>query len=161
MMINISRYFFLLYIIKSHLNFYLGLSNHFSEQNVEAHKLLHSNQSVLKNRILKEVNRDHCNSWSEWSACSKTCDVGVKMRVRTSSKKENSADCSKLTETSICFLEACPYSATQKERDINEMRQNEKKRALIKYLIIFSIFSGVSILLLLICTVVSIKKKII
>ncbi|SBS80083.1 thrombospondin related sporozoite protein, putative [Plasmodium ovale curtisi] len=160
MLISISRYFFFLFLIKSHFNFLFGHNDHSLEKTLQTVTLL-SSGSILKSRLLKEENKVHCDTWSEWTACSKTCDVGVKMRVRSSSDKEKSRECSNVTETSVCFIDVCPETPEKRAHDKEEREKNEKKKIFRKYLLIFTIFSAFSIILLLICVIVSIKKKII
>ncbi|CRG93294.1 thrombospondin-related sporozoite protein, putative [Plasmodium gallinaceum] len=162
MLINISIYFFLLYLFKSHLNSIFGYNDNPSIKFIEPNKLLYDD-SVIKNRILKEDN-PHCEHWSEWTSCSKTCDVGVKMRVKTSSNKDYFEECSKISETSICLLRKCSesdYEGNEYETKNYEKKKEKKNSILKKYLLIFGIISVVNILLLLICVIVSLKKKII
>ncbi|CRH03106.1 thrombospondin-related sporozoite protein, putative [Plasmodium relictum] len=162
MLINISMYFFLLYVIKSHFDSFFGYKNNPSVQSIESDILLYK-CSNIKNRILEEDN-PVCDEWSEWTNCSKTCDVGIKMRVKMDSKKEHSRECSKITETTLCKLKECSESDNQgnkyETKHYNEEKET-KKKILRKYLLIFGIISFINILLLIICIIVSLKKKII
>ncbi|GAW79134.1 hypothetical protein, conserved [Plasmodium gonderi] len=158
MLINICRSLFLFCLINTHLNLFLGQDKDSLELSHATYRAK-NNDYVLRNRMLQEVKAE-CDQWSEWSECSKSCGVGVKMRVRTSSRKEHSNECSKIAETTICFLKDCEESKESRERDANEEKENKKKKVLQKYILIFSIFSGINIVILLVCLVISIKKKI-
>ncbi|CAI7717952.1 thrombospondin related sporozoite protein, putative [Plasmodium vivax] len=156
---NILKSFFLFCLINAHLNFFFGQDNHSLGGHLATDRTAH-NDSALRNRMLQEE-KPHCDQWTEWSECSKSCDIGVKLRVRSSSQKEYSRECSNITETTVCFLNNCSDSKETRERDEKEQRENEKNSAKRKYLLILSIFSAINVVILLVCVIMSIKKKVI
>ncbi|GAB64629.1 hypothetical protein PCYB_021990 [Plasmodium cynomolgi strain B] len=119
------------------------------------------NDPALRNRMLQEEAKPQCDQWTEWSSCSKSCGMGVRLRVRASSKKEHSRECSKITETAVCFMDNCIELKEVRERDEMEQNENERKTVKRKYLLIFGIFSAINIVILLVCVILSIKKKVI
>ncbi|CAD2096468.1 thrombospondin related sporozoite protein, putative [Plasmodium vinckei] len=159
MFITISRYLFLLFLIKSCLHLFPQYNDTFLERGTQPNKI--GNNQALNRRVLNGSELSDCDQWTDWSPCSKTCDIGVKIRTRISSNPIHSLFCSKFTETSVCFLRECPDSSERRDRDEREKRKNKKKRMLTKYVTIFCVFSVINIIILLICAIISIKKKII
>ncbi|ANQ05932.1 Uncharacterized protein PCOAH_00003000 [Plasmodium coatneyi] len=157
---NSLKSFFLFCFIKAHLNFFFGQDNHFLGGHLVTDRTAH-NDVALRNRMLQEEAKPYCDQWTEWSNCSKSCGMGVKMRVRTSSQKEHSRECSNIKETAVCFMDNCAELMDTRERDEKEQRENEKTSARRKYLLIFGIFSAINVVILLVCVILSIKKKVI
>ncbi|CDU16119.1 thrombospondin related sporozoite protein, putative [Plasmodium yoelii] len=174
MFITISRYLFLLFLIKSCLNIFPQYNDTFLEPGPHQNKIINNqalnnqalnnqalNNRALNGRVLNENVLNNCDGWTEWSQCSKTCDIGIKMRVRISSNPIYSLLCSKYTETSVCFIQECPDHSEMRNRDEREKRKNKKKKMLSKYVTIFCVFSVINIIILIVCAILSIKKKII
>ncbi|CDO62139.1 sporozoite stage TSP1 domain protein, S21 [Plasmodium reichenowi] len=163
MLMKISRYFFLLYLIKAHLDFFLRYRTRFPRSPLETYidnSDVRYNKSFINNRLLNE--HAHCDAWSEWSACSKTCDYGIKIRVKISTDPEKSKACSNITESTICHEHICPRTFEEADETYLQNKENEKKRKFrTTYILIFTIFSVLNIVVLLICVILSIKKKII
>ncbi|CAA9986361.1 thrombospondin related sporozoite protein, putative [Plasmodium knowlesi strain H] len=151
--------FFLLCLISAHLNFFFGQDNHSLGGHLTTDRIAH-NEPALRNRMLQEA-KPYCDQWTEWSDCSKSCGMGVKMRVRTSSQKEHSRECSNIKETAVCFNDNCAELMGARERDEKEQRENEIRNTRRKYLLIFGIFSAINIVILLVCVIMSIKRKVI
>ncbi|KYO03686.1 thrombospondin-related sporozoite protein [Plasmodium gaboni] len=163
MLMRISRYFFLLYLIKAHLDSFSRYGTRFRESTLETYidsGDVTYNNFIINKRLLKE--HSHCDAWSEWSACSKTCDYGVKIRVRISTDEKKSQGCQNITESTICHIQICPETYEEAEKTYLHNKENEQKKKLkTKYILIFTIFSVINIIVLLICLILSIKKKII
>ncbi|SCL96555.1 thrombospondin related sporozoite protein, putative [Plasmodium chabaudi chabaudi] len=159
MFITISRYLFLLFLIKSCLHLFPQHNDTFFERGPQPNKI--GNNQIFNRRILDGSELNDCDRWSEWSPCSKTCDIGIKIRARISNNPIHSLFCSKFTESSVCFMQECPESSERRSRDEREKRKNKKSKMLTKYLIIFCVFSAANIIILLICAIISIKKKLI
>ncbi|SPJ08133.1 thrombospondin-related sporozoite protein [Plasmodium sp. DRC-Itaito] len=164
MLMRISRYFFLLYLIKAHLDFFSRYNRtRFARSTLETYIDncdVAYNKNVINNRLLNE--HVHCDTWSEWSACSKTCDYGIKIRVKISTDQAKSKECSNITESTICHEHVCPRTFEEAEETyLQNIEKEKKKNFRITYILIFTIFSVVNIIVLLICVILSIKKKII
>ncbi|KEG00656.1 thrombospondin related sporozoite protein, putative [Plasmodium vinckei vinckei] len=139
MFITISRYLFLLFLIKSYLHLFPQHNETFLERGSQPNKI--RNNQPLNSRMLNGSELNDCDQWTDWSPCSKTCDIGIKIRTKYSSNPIHSLFCSKFTETSVCFERECPESAERQRRDEKEKRQNKKKKMLTKYVTIFCVFS--------------------
>ncbi|SOV73572.1 thrombospondin-related sporozoite protein [Plasmodium sp. gorilla clade G3] len=163
MLMRITRYFFLLYLIKAHLDFFSRYGTRFRRSTLETYinnSNVTYNKSAINNRFLNE--HAHCDEWSEWSACSKTCDYGIKIRVKISTNQKKSKACSNITESTICHEQICPKTFEEAEETYLQKKEKEqKKKFRTTYILIFTIFSVVNIIVLLICVILSIKKKII
>ncbi|SCM15242.1 thrombospondin related sporozoite protein [Plasmodium berghei] len=132
MFITISRYLFLLFLIKSCLNIFPQYNDTFLESGPQQNKI--RNNQTLNRRILNENELRNCDKWTEWSQCSKTCDIGIKIRARVSSNPIHSLFCSKFTETSVCFIQECPDNSEGRSRDEKEKIKNKKNRMLKNYI---------------------------
>ncbi|EUD65312.1 hypothetical protein C922_04255 [Plasmodium inui San Antonio 1] len=152
--------FLLFCLISAHLNFVFRKDKHSLGGHLATDRTP-NNDPPLRNRMLQEEAKPYCDQWTEWSNCSKTCGMGVKLRVRTSSKKEHSRECSNITESAVCLMDNCIELLDARERDEKEVKENEKNRSRRKYLLIFSLFSGINVVILLVCVIMSIKKKVI
>ncbi|ETW63996.1 hypothetical protein PFMC_00020 [Plasmodium falciparum CAMP/Malaysia] len=94
----------------------------------------------INNRLLNE--HAHCDAWSEWSACSKTCDYGIKIRVKISTDQTKSKACSNITESTICHEHICPRTFEEAEETYLHNKEKEKKKKFrTTYILIFTIFS--------------------
>lgn len=70
--------------------------------------------------------------------------------------------CSNITESTICHEHICPRTFEEAEETYLHNKEKEKKKKFrTTYILIFTIFSVVNIVVLLICVILSIKKKII
>ncbi|KJP89215.1 hypothetical protein AK88_01093 [Plasmodium fragile] len=157
---NSLKSFFLFFLINAHLNLFFRQDNYSLGGHLAKERTAHNDPALL-NRMLQEEAKPQCDQWTEWSNCSKSCGMGVKLRVRSSSKKEHSRECSNIKETTVCFMDNCADLKETRERDEKDQRENEKNIVRRKYLLIFGIFSAMNVIILLVCVIMSIKKKVI